>query len=158
MSFWGPPGGLGIGVGEKYFAYPSELRSEFLTIFLVSRTNMSPCLKYQEPGEGVGVGFSHSCHSVKRSQNHFGFLEYMQDPSCVKAGMFIISYSVNRPPPHLQVNLPQGVSNQIDFTVHTGCARVTQRDKHVDTSRHVFPANLSTCHFCCLRAHVLCGW
>jgi len=115
-------------------------------------------LKYQEPGEGVGVGFCHSCHSVKMRQKHLGFLEYTRNPSCVKAGMFIISYSLKRPPPHLQVNLPQGVSNHIVFTVHTGCARATQQDKHVDTSRCVFPASLSTCHFCCLRAHVFYGW
>jgi len=31
----------------------------------VRSRNTQPHLKYQEPGQGVGVGFCHSCHSVK---------------------------------------------------------------------------------------------
>jgi len=52
--------------------------------------------------------------------------------------IIIISYSFKRHPPFLQVNLPQGGSNQIVFTVHNGCARATQRNKHVNTARHEF--------------------
>jgi len=51
---------------------------------------------------------------------------------------------IKKTPPHLQVNLPQGVSNQIVFTVHADCARATQRDKHVDTSCRVFHLSFMT--------------
>ena len=41
---------------------------------------MSRCVKYQEPGEGVSVGFCQSCHGVKMRQKHLGFLEYTRGP------------------------------------------------------------------------------
>ena len=37
-------------------------------------------IKYQEPGEGVSVGFCHSCHGVKMRQKHLDFFEYTQGP------------------------------------------------------------------------------
>jgi len=37
---------------------------------------MSRCVKFQEPEEGVGVGFCHSCEGVKMRQKHLGVLEY----------------------------------------------------------------------------------
>ena len=42
--------------------------------------NMSRCVKYQGPGEGVGVGFCHSCHIVKMRQKHPCLLEYARGP------------------------------------------------------------------------------
>ena len=42
--------------------------------------NMSRCVKYHKPGQGVGVGFCHSCHSVKMRQKHLGLLESSRGP------------------------------------------------------------------------------
>ena len=41
---------------------------------------MSRCFKYQKSGQGVGVGFCHSCHSVKMRQKHLGLLESSRGP------------------------------------------------------------------------------
>jgi len=45
---------------------------------------MSRCVKkerkYQEPGQGVGVGFCHSCHSVKMRKKHLDLLESSRGP------------------------------------------------------------------------------
>jgi len=41
---------------------------------------MSRCVKYQKPGQGVGVGFCHSCHSVKMRQKHLSLLESSRGP------------------------------------------------------------------------------
>ena len=46
----------------------------------VRSRNAQPHLKYQEPGQGVGVGFCHSCHSVEMRQKHLGFLEFSRGP------------------------------------------------------------------------------
>ena len=52
------------------------------TRFFFGVKNMSRCVKsrYQEPGQGVGVGFCHSCHSVKMRQKHLGLLESSRGP------------------------------------------------------------------------------
>ena len=42
--------------------------------------NMSRYVKYQKPGQGVGVGFCHSCHSVKMRQKHLVLLESSRGP------------------------------------------------------------------------------
>ena len=41
---------------------------------------MLRCVNYYEPGEGVSVGFCHSCHSVKMRQKHPGLFEYARVP------------------------------------------------------------------------------
>ena len=41
---------------------------------------MSRCVKYHKPGQGVGVGFCHICHSVKMRQKHLGLLESSRGP------------------------------------------------------------------------------
>ena len=45
------------------------------------KNKMSRCVKYQELGAGVGVGFCHSCHSVKMRQKTLDFLEHTWGPS-----------------------------------------------------------------------------
>jgi len=50
------------------------------TLFFFCVKNMSRCVKYQKPGQGVGVGFCHSCHSVKMLQKHLGLLESSRGP------------------------------------------------------------------------------
>jgi len=51
-----------------------EIRTGFPPVFFCVK-NMSRCVKYQEPGEDVGIGFCHSCHSVKnpRHKQHLGW-------------------------------------------------------------------------------------
>ena len=46
---------------------------------------MSRCVKYHnnsnhKPGQGVGVGFFHICHSVKMRQKHLGLRESSRGP------------------------------------------------------------------------------
>ena len=48
----------------------------FVCVKNMSKKEMSRCVNYQESGEGVGVGFCHSCHGVKMREKHLGFLEY----------------------------------------------------------------------------------
>jgi len=55
---------------------PKNFLNRISTRFFFCVKNMSRCVKYQESGEGVGVGFCHSCHGVKMHQKHLGFLEY----------------------------------------------------------------------------------
>jgi len=52
------------------------------TRFFLCVKNMSlwRCVKYQEPWEGVSVGFWHSCQGVKMRQKHLGFLQFTRGP------------------------------------------------------------------------------
>jgi len=62
----------------KYNSSPAEknrMKIRISTQFFVCVKNMSQCVKYQEPGEGVGVGFCHSCHSLKILQKHLDFFD-----------------------------------------------------------------------------------
>jgi len=50
------------------------------TRFFFCVKNMSRCVKYHKPGQGVGVGFCHICHSVIMRQKHLDLLESSRGP------------------------------------------------------------------------------
>ena len=59
---------------------PTRDTNRISTRFFFGVQNMSRCVKYQKPGQAVGVGFCHSCHSVKMRPKHLGLLESSRGP------------------------------------------------------------------------------
>ena len=62
------------------------------TRFFFGVKNMSRCVKYQKLGQGVGVSFCNSCHSVKMRQKHLDLLESSRGPP---QGQYVLGPPLN---------------------------------------------------------------
>jgi len=69
----------GIGLCTRIARFTKDTH-RISTRFFFGVKNMSRCIKYHKPGQGVGVGFCHICHSVKICQKHLGLLESSRGP------------------------------------------------------------------------------
>ena len=56
VGVWRPPGGLGIGVGKKYSAYPSGFHVYFDTDNFTARESMDLVLEGRDGGDPLSVG------------------------------------------------------------------------------------------------------